>query len=476
VLNSIPLYTANSVTYWLHGGYKFNKGRIMATVQAIPKAAKVKLTAGRIAGFKCDEGKAQSFLWCADVKGLAIRATSKGAKSYIFQAKVKGQSMRATIGDVNVWSITAAQAEARRLQILIDNGSDPRQVKTDKAAAKESAIQAQKAEAAALVIQEARELVTLGMAWPEYIEAAKSSWGELHLRDHLRAMQSGGEARSRSKELTTPGTLASLATVRLIDLTPDLITQWAKVEGAKRPTRARNGRTLLSTFLNWCAAHPIYKTIVTGNAAQNKEAKKHLGKAKPKNDALQREQLPAWFAAVKQIGNPAISAYLQGLLLTGARPNELTAIKWEDVDFQWYSLTIKDKVDGLRVIPLTPYLAHLLAALPRRNEFVFSSLTAASGHLVEPRIAHDKACAVAGLDVTLHGLRRSFASLCEWIEMPAGIGAQIQGHKPQGVREQHYIRRPLDLLRMWHVKIEVWILEQAGIEFVPAHAGLRVVA
>ena len=94
---------------------------------------------------------------------------------------------------------------------------------------------------------------------------------------------------------------------------------------------------------------------------------------------------------------------------------------------------------------------------------------------MEPRIAHDKACAVAGLDVTLHGLRRSFASLCEWIEMPAGIAAQIQGHAPQGVREQHYIRRPLDLLRMWHVKIEAWILEQAGIEFVPVAAGLRVV-
>jgi len=49
--------------------------------------------------------------------------------------------------------------------------------------------------------------------------------------------------------------------------------------------------------------------------------------------------------------------------------------------------------------------------------------------------------------------------------MPGGIAAQIQGHAPQGVREQNYIRRPLDLLRMWHVKIEVWMLEQAGIKF-----------
>jgi integrase len=83
---------------------------------------------------------------------------------------------------------------------------------------------------------------------------------------------------------------------------------------------------------------------------------------------------------------------------------------------------------------------------------------------------------VAGLEVSLHGLRRSFATLCEWTETPAGIAAQIQGHAPQGVREQNYIRRPLDLLRMWHVKIEGWMLEQAAIDFVPVALGLRVVA
>ncbi|TRX02978.1 integrase family protein [Candidatus Methylobacter oryzae] len=103
--------------------------------------------------------------------------------------------------------------------------------------------------------------------------------------------------------------------------------------------------------------------------------------------------------------------------------------------------------------------------------------TAASGRLVEPRKAHNQACAVAGLDMTLHGLRRSFATLSEWTETPAGIAAQIQDHKPQGVREQNYIRRPLDLLRMWHIKIEAWMLEQAGVEFVPVQGiqNLRVV-
>lgn len=68
------------------------------------------------------------------------------------------------------------------------------------------------------------------------------------------------------------------------------------------------------------------------------------------------------------------------------------------MDFQWGNMTIREKVEGLRVIPLTPYVAHLLAALPRRNEFIFKQ-GAASWHLVEPRIAHDKACTVAGVEM-----------------------------------------------------------------------------
>ncbi len=78
---------------------------------------------------------------------------------------------------------------------------------------------------------------------------------------------------------------------------------------------------------------------------------------------------------------------------------------------------------------------------------------------------------------TLHGLRRSFASLTEWLEVPAGVVAQIQGHKPSATAEKHYKVRPLELLRVHHERIEVWILEQAGIVFdAQAEPGkLRVV-
>ena len=66
--------------------------------------------------------------------------------------------------------------------------------------------------------------------------------------------------------------------------------------------------------------------------------------------------------------------------------------------------------------------------------------------------------------MTLHGLRRSFGTLSEWVECPVGVVAQIQGHKPSAIAEKHYRVRPLDLLRLWHQRIEDWILTEAGIE------------
>ena len=75
------------------------------------------------------------------------------------------------------------------------------------------------------------------------------------------------------------------------------------------------------------------------------------------------------------------------------------------------------------------------------------------------------------------GLRCSFKSLTEWLEIPAGVVAQLMGHKPSATAEKHCTVRPLDLLRVHHERIEAWILEQAGVTFdAAAPAGLRAVA
>ena len=187
-------------------------------------------------------------------------------------------------------------------------------------------------------------------------------------------------------------------------------------------------------------------------------------------DCLQKEQLKNWFQAIRQLNNTVASTYLQVLLLTGARREEIASLRWSDVDFKWSSMRIKDKIEGERIIPLTPYVTHLLSALVQtpnfdvnKEDWVFRS-NSKSGKIIEPRSAHNRALAKAELPhISLHGLRRSFGTLAEWVEVPTGIVAQIMGHKPSALAEKHYRRRPLDLLRKWHEKIEIWILEQADI-------------
>lgn len=438
--------------------------------------AKTKFTAGRVDGFRCESCKSASFLWDSATPGLGLRAASSGGKSYIFQAKLNGQVIRTTIGAPSTWSIDAAQVEARRLKVIVDNGQDPRQVKADKLDAERASRDAKQAAAAALQAQQTREAVTLGEVWKVYLESRKAKWGERHYLDHVELASIGGVDKKRGSGKTSPGPLAPLMSLPLTALTGKRLGEWLAVEKVNRSTRAALAYRLLSVFVNWCDSQTDFSGLVPSGACRSQQVKDEIpSKNTREGDCLQREQLGAWFDAVRKIGNPVQSAYLQMLLLTGARRRELAALCWDDIDFQWKSLTIRDKVEGERIIPLTPYVAQLLTGLPRRSEWVFSSPSAANGQLTEPTPGHKRALVAGGLpDLTLHGLRRSFGTLCEWVEVPSGISAQIMGHKPSAIAEKHYRRRPLDLLRKWHEEIEAWILSEAKITFMPATPGLHV--
>lgn len=431
---------------------------------------KANFTAERVASFQCEAGKQQSIFWDAKTPGFGLRVSSGGGRAYIFESRLYGKTLRVTIGDPRAWVLGKARTEAQRLRTLVDDGKDPREVKAEQRAADE----ARKAEAR-------RQDATFADAWQAYISVRKPRWSERHYQDHLDHADEGGAVRKRGKELTIAGPLASLRALKLSDLSGDRIAEWLESQADERPTMAALSYRLLRAFIRWAADTPAYRDTIPTDAYKARSVKDVVPRVKAKaGDCLQREQLPAWFDAVRKIGNPVISAYLQALLITGARREEMAALKWVDVDFQWRSLSVADKVEDVgRLVPLTPYLASVLAALPRRNEWVFSSPAAADGKIAEPRIAHNQALAAAGLPhVTLHGLRRSFGTLAEWCEVPVGVVAQVMGHKPSAIAEKHYRRRPIDLLRVWHVKIEAWMLEQAGIEFKADEAapGLRVVS
>lgn len=458
----------------------------------------VNLTAGVIERLACPVGRLQAFLRDKAVPGLAVRVTPTGVKAYTFERRLDRKTVRRTIGNVSAWTIEQARAEARRLAVDMDRGADPREVDRQKSA-----------ERTAKAAEQVAQALTMGEVWLRYCADRRPHWGDRHARDHDALADPGGARRKIGEGTTTAGPLAALMALRLVDLDGPAVESWAVHEAKTRPARLRLAVRLLKACLTWCKDEPDLAALVHADAANSRRARETAGRPALRDDVLEKSQLRAWFEAVQRIPNVVVRAYLQVLLLTGGRPGEVISLRWDGVDLTWHTLVIRDKVEGERVIPLTPYVEHLLRGLPRRNQWVFPAVRelaadvrnlnrrarrhaaagteapagtmaegSASGRLSEPRAAHMKACRAAGVEgLTLHGLRQSYASLTEWLETPAGVVAQIMGHKPSATAERHYKRRPVDLLRVHAERIEAWLLRQAEVE-MPAPADstpLRIV-
>ena len=429
--------------------------------------AKIAFTSGRVSGFKCPPEKTQAFLWDETARGLGLRATPAGKPAYVFQGVYQGKDIRITIGRPGAWSIPLAQEKARALQRMIDEGRDPREVKAEKVAADVA-----KRDAAVV------NALTIGDIWPRYLAEGKPKRKEAFKPRYLAELQAfaapGGVKKLRGKGVTRPGPIYPLLALPLSQVNQDTLKSWFDSEAKTGRHQATRALMMFRGFLRWCSVKPEYRAMTdrdAGRSAAILDELPSISESK-RTDCLEDAQLPGWFAGTDKLGNRTIATYLKGLLLTGARREELAAIKWTDVDFRWNRLTLADKVEQTRVIPLTPYMGKLLAALPRiadkegnPNPYVFAANNAKGGRITDPRASHAKVMLDAGITtLTIHGLRRSFSLLGEAAGAPAGAIAQVMGHKPSATAEG-YRPRSIDALRPYQAQIEAHILKQAGIKF-----------
>lgn len=428
--------------------------------QALDLSQPIDLTVGAIERLECPPGKDQAFLRDTKAPGLRVRVTASGSKSYTFEAKLNRRTIRRTIGDVRSWTVPAARAEAHRLRVVLDGGDDPRELERAAMAQKDAQAKARAAGA-----------LTVGNVWPTYLVEGKpkrrDAWKPRYLADLKLMAEPGGKKKKRGDGTTRPGPLYPLMAHTLADVNEDSLKVWFDREAKAGKHQAARALMMFRGFLRWCAGRPDYRALVDRDAGKAAAIVESLPSNTRRTDALEAAQVPGWWAGVEQLDNRTASVYLRALLLTGARREELAALRWEDVDFQWRKLTIADKVDATRTIPLSPYLAQLLATLPRTNDSVFAS-TSKTGRITDARSSHLKALRSAGVDgLTIHGLRRSFSLLGEAAGAPAGAIAQAMGHKPSATAEG-YRPRSVDALRPFLEQIEAHILNLAGVAFDPA--------
>jgi integrase len=414
-----------------------------------------KFTTTRLNQCICPENKDYVIFWDETVKGLGLKTYTSSKKTFLFQSRLGSKVLKISLGTFPSYTIDQARQKAKELDVMCSQGIDPRLEKKKLIAQNELEVQ-----------QTKRKKLLFSDVWTAYLQANQLRWRERTYKDHIRLASGNNEINiGKRKTLSKPQPIYSLLDIPMSELSSNVLTEWLNRENIDRPTSAALSFRLVRACLNWADEQSLYTGLLPDKSIHTKQVKQSVTPTKAKKDCLQKEQLNAFFKAVLELPNPYISTYILVTLITGARRNEIATLKWQDIDLKWNTLHISDKIDDEgRIVPLTPYVKKLITDLPKHNDYVFYSEKSSTGYIVEPTKSLKIATSNAGIEhLSIHGLRRSFKTLSEWVSLPSGIVAQIAGHKPSGTEEKHYTVRPIDLLRKWHVEYENWLLQEANI-------------
>ena len=370
----------------------------------------------------------QALYWDDQQRGLGIRVTA-GSKVFIFQARLHDKTIRTTIGDFPTWNVQKAQEQARALMVMVDKGKDPRQVAK----------------------KQAEENVTLSQVFEQFKK-------ERPLKERTKADYAYYMQRYFEDWSTKPVNRidATMVTKRYQDLV-------ARVGAAQGSVAMR----MLRSVLNFAKA--VYgASVLPENPVASLTAKRAWLRNNVRTDHLRTHEIKPFIDALRAWENPVMGAYLEFVLMTGARRTEAATLRWKDVDMKAGVLTFKDTKNHTdRLMPITPRIGELLNAMKalKMGEYVFASFgkSGKPTHLSEPRKALAAANTVAGSAVTTHGLRRTFATVLESLDCPAYPLKALLGHSMKSdVTTAHYTQISVERLRPWAEKFDQYLMRLAG--------------
>jgi integrase len=359
----------------------------------------------------------RDYIWAYDtrVTGLAYRLSSSGAATFYWRAKVRGKSQRYRLGNQSI-SIDVARRLATEAAHAAALGGDPQRDR-----------------------REARAEMTFAKLFAWYLVHAKLQ--------QKRTWQGDDEIFKRY--------LQPLAGRRLTDITrADVAAVHAAIGmgmGGRKaaPYAANRALSLIKTVFNRAAGDLFDGPNPARGIKKFPETQRER--------FLQADELPAFFAALKKLEDPAWRDFFTLALLTGARRGNLQSMEWDEVNLSagvWSIPARKFKTNKPMGIVLVPEAVSILrrrwrerVAPPEgRPNYVFPSYGAA-GHITEPKMAWARLLEAAGIkDLRLHDLRRTLGSWQAATGASLPIIGKTLGHSQQQTT-QIYARLNLDPVR-----------------------------
>ena len=445
---------------------------------------KVKLSAKRISDLKCADDKEVIKIWDIDTPNLCVTLKPRGRPSFVFVGSMAGKQVHLVIGNCNTWKIPQAQDEARRLRTLIDQGIHPR---LEREARVEAATNA--------IASKSKIEITVGDVWKAYVARGVGKkgrpWSVKYITALNSAMHAGGDTFPRCGERrTVQGPLFLARDVPIGEFDDDaladiLADELDRIGERYRGEPAANRRgyavvnksaEILSGMYRWASREREYKTLISGNPARSPTVQDNLPSKTGvrRLDFVEIVQLEKFFEGLAKLPNLTMAGYLTGLLVTGARRQELAALKWSDIDFDLKKLTIADKstttLHRTREIPLAPWLESVIKSMPKINDYVFAAPRSKLGYVQDVRKSLAPVLEHAKIKhLTPHGLRRTFSLVGEAARCPSGAIEQIMGHSVTSMKE-HYKPRRIDALREELVRLEEFVMTKAKLTVRREHA------
>lgn len=411
---------------------------------------KISFTVKRVSDFSCPAGKNAAFLWDLDTKGLGLKASAGGSKQYILETRLQnGKTIRLTIGAPKTWTIEAARNEARRLQVLVDQGIDPRDLakkeREKQAAAKIEGENARRQ-------TESRQRYTLQALCAAYTDHLKSKGKTKSATD----VRSAFKVHVQNAHPEIAGTPAR-------EVTPHQIaTMIRKVREAGKVRTAGILRNYLVAAFNTARRAPFDSGIssdlidfdITTNPAEIIPAIP----VRRGDRVLSIDELKAYIKALILSNQEADQVLLLALLSGGQRMAQLLRAKVKDYDKQSVTLRLWDR-KGKRVsarehlLPLGKKGEAVVKTFLPRRQSEEEALFEVSERTISNRVSEISA-SISEVPFDLRDIRRTCETQLASMGINKDTRAQLLSHGISGVQAAHYDRH--DYIAEKHAALTAW--------------------
>ncbi len=396
------------------------------------------ITSNFISRLKLDSNMQQKRYYDSNIRGFGIRITRGGVKSYFIEKRINNNTHRLTIGRWPDLTLEQAKAKAYELFNKIANGINP------------------------IVEKQEQQIksITLDLVFNDYLAARKclavrtvaayKSVMQLYFKDW------------RHQPIT--------------NITRVMVNQKHINIGLHSKAQANLSMQLLSalfTFAGVQYTNGVGKEFVLGNPVKIISHTQSWYAIPVRNSIIKSHQLASWYEGVTALGNSVtnkatiVRDYLLLLLFTGLRKEEAASLEWSNIDFTNSTLTVTATKNKLaHTLPIPEFIYNLLQRrynnIVLKSKFVFPG-SSISGHLSDPRKQVDKVIAVAGINFTLHDLRRTFITTAESLELSAYALKKLLNHKSGNDVTAGYIVLDLERLRQPMQAITAKLLKLIGL-------------